>query len=369
MSYVCIDRLVGEGLAAQTVAVYFDGNFEDNVRYTLKDTPCGDAVGKAICTFPKDVRDLFPKDIILRDMKAESYVGVTLWSSKGQPIGLIAVIGRKPLVNPELAEQILRMMSVRAAGELERRQDEEALKTLNQELQSTTRGLKAAYRDLESFSYAASHDLRSPLITMMGLSKIILADYAEKLDDNGKNLLSRISNKARQMEGMISDLLLFSRISAKEIRKSKFNMRALAQKLVAELKPTIGERDINFEIKQLPFAYGDRAMIAQVLRNLLSNGIKFTQTRDSAMIEIGGYTEKDENIYYVKDNGIGFDMQLSNKLFGLFQRIHSSKEVEGTGIGLVIVKNIIEKHGGRVWAEGKQDEGATFYFVLPEKKV
>jgi two-component system sensor kinase len=368
MDYVCIDRLLGEGLSAQTVAIYFDGKFEDNVSYTLKDTPCGDAVGKTICTFSKGVRDLFPKDVVLQEMMAESYVGTTLWSSEGQPIGLIAIIGRHPLVNPHLAEWMLRMVAVRAAGELERRQTEEALKTLNKELQSTASELRAANKDMESFSYAASHDLRAPLRTLNGFSKILLQDYADKLDDKGKDFLNRLRDSANKMSRLIEDLLAFSRVSTKEIRKSKCDMRALAQKLVDELKPTLGERDIKFEIKQLPSAYGDRAMITQVLQNLLSNGIKFTQTRDSAMIEVGGYTEKDENIYYVQDNGIGFDMQLGDKLFGLFQRIHSSKEVEGTGIGLVIVKNIIEKHGGRVWAEGKPDEGAKFYFALPGKK-
>lgn len=494
MDYVCIDRLVGEGLAARTVAVYFDGNFEDNVRYALKDTPCGDVVGKTVCTFSKGVCDLFPKDVILRDMRAESYVGVTLWSSNGQPIGLIAVIGRKPLINPGFAEQILKMVSVRSAGELESRQDEEALraisdryrsyievtgelgwttnsngkvvedmpswrkytgqsyeeiegdgwakalhpddleytlqvweeavsqkigyeveyrirrhdgiyrhfmvrgvpvlnedgsvrewvgtciditerkkteealKTLNRELQSTTSQLEASYKDLESFSYAASHDLRSPLITMMGLCKIILEDYAERLDDNGKNILNRISNKAKQMEGLISDLLLFSRISSKEIEKSEFNMEALAQKLVGELKPAPGERDVKFEIGRLPSAYGDLSMMYQVLQNLLDNAIKFSQSIDHAKVEIGGYTEKEENIYYVRDNGMGFDMQLSGKLFGLFQRLHSAKDVAGSGVGLVIVKNIVEKHGGRVWAEGKPDGGATFYFTLPRRK-
>jgi len=250
----------------------------------------------------------------------------------------------------------------------ERKKTEEALKTLNRELQSTASELKAAYKDMESFSYAASHDLRSPLVTIEGFSNILLEDYAGKLDGNGKGLLKRISNKAKKMNQLIGDLLSFSRVSTREILKYDFNMEELAQKLVDELTPTIGERDIKFEIKQMPSAYGDLFMMNQVLLNLLSNAIKFTQTRDAAVIEVNGHTENDESIYYVRDNGIGFDMQLSDKLFGLFQRIHSSNEVEGTGIGLVIVKNIIEKHGGRVWAVGRPDEGAAFYFTLPVKE-
>jgi two-component system CheB/CheR fusion protein len=250
----------------------------------------------------------------------------------------------------------------------ERKKSEEALKTLNLELHSTASDLKAAYKDMESFSYAASHDLRSPLITIEGFSKILLEDHSEKLDDKGKDLLGRISNSAKKMNQLIADLLAFSRISTKEVRKAEFNMEALAQKLINELQPTIAERDIEFEVKQLPSAYGDLPMIGQILLNLLSNAIKFTQKRETAMIEVGGYSENNESVYYVRDNGIGFDMQYSDRLFGLFQRIHSAQEVEGTGIGLVIVKNIIEKHGGRVWAEGKPHVGATFYFTLPGKE-
>jgi two-component system sensor kinase len=248
------------------------------------------------------------------------------------------------------------------------KKSEEALKIRNKELQSLASELKAAYKDMESFSYAASHDLRSPLITIEGFSNILLEDYAEKLDDKGKDFLIRINNSVKKMNQLIGDLLSFSRVSIKEILKHDFNMEELAQKLVNELAPTIGERDIKFEIKQMPSAYGDLFMMNQVLLNLLSNAIKFTHTRETAMIEAGGYSENNENVYYVRDNGIGFDMKLSDRLFGLFQRIHSSQEVEGTGLGLVIVKNIIEKHGGRVWAEGKPGEGATFYFTLPGKE-
>ncbi|MGC2063950.1 MAG: PAS domain-containing protein, partial [Thermodesulfovibrionales bacterium] len=250
----------------------------------------------------------------------------------------------------------------------ERKESEEALKRLNQKLQFNASELKAAYKDMESFSYAASHDLRSPLITIAGFSNILLEDYAEKLDDKGKDYLNRINNSVKKMNQLIADLLNFSKVSTKEILKHDFNMDELTQTLVNELKPAIGERDILFEIKQMPSAYGDLAMISQVLVNLLSNAIKFTHSRETAIIEVGGYTENVENVYYVQDNGIGFDMQFSNRLFSLFQRIHTSREIEGTGVGLVLVKSIVEKHGGRVWAEGKPDEGARFCFTLPGKE-
>jgi signal transduction histidine kinase len=250
----------------------------------------------------------------------------------------------------------------------ERIQAVDELQTAHAEVERNVRELERAYKDMESFSYVASHDLKAPLITIEGFSNILLEDYAEMLDDKGRDFLMRINNNTKRMKQLIADLLAFSRISTKEVRKAEFNMEALAQKLINELNPTVGERDIKFEVKQLPSAYGDLPMIKQVFLNFLSNAIKFTQTRDNAMIEVGGYSENNENVYYVRDNGMGFDMQFSDRLFGLFQRIHSSQEVEGTGIGLVIVKNIIEKHGGRVWAEGKPDEGAIFYFTLPVKQ-
>jgi light-regulated signal transduction histidine kinase (bacteriophytochrome) len=246
-----------------------------------------------------------------------------------------------------------------------RKKMEEDLQMLDRKLRSTASELKAAYKDMESFSYAASHDLRAPLTTIEGLCKMMREEYVERLDDKGKDLLDRISGSAEKMDRLVTDLLAFSRVSTKQIQKYGFNMRELAQKLVEELKPTLGGRKVHFEIEPLPSAYGDFFMISQVLSNLLANAIKFTQTRSTAVIEINGYSENGEDVYYVRDNGIGFDMQLCDRLFGLFQRIHTSKEVGGNGIGLVIVKNIIRKHGGRVWAEGRPDKGATFYFTLP----
>jgi light-regulated signal transduction histidine kinase (bacteriophytochrome) len=182
-------------------------------------------------------------------------------------------------------------------------------------------------------------------------------------------LLNRVRTKTKKMAHLIEDLLSFSRLSTAEVQRSEIDMEALARRVFEELKSEAGERHIQLEIKPAPPAYGDLSMIHQVFVNLFSNAIKFTESRDLAVIEVGAYTEKDEDVYYVRDNGIGFDMQFSDKLFGLFQRLPASENVEGTGIGLVIIKNIVEKHGGRVWAEGKPAEGAIFYFSLPRKPV
>jgi len=251
----------------------------------------------------------------------------------------------------------------------ERKEAEEALKTLNQKLQSTALRLEMAYKDMEGFSYSASHDLREPLLIIDWYSGNLLKRYGENLDDEGKELLAVIRTTAKKMEQLIEDLLSFSRSSVKDVVKSTINMRALAQAVFKEVKSSNGKRNVEFRALDLPEAWADPAMMRQVLANLLSNALKYAGTKDKAVIEIRGTREEHETVYFIKDNGIGFDMKHVHKLFGLFYRMHSSKEAQGTGVGLAIVKNIIGKHGGRVWAKGKPGEGATFYFALPNKEV
>ena len=249
----------------------------------------------------------------------------------------------------------------------ERKRAEEEKKKLHQDLLGRAAELERAYKDLESFSYAASHDLRTPLITIEGFCRMLSEDYAGSLDENGRDLLNRVGDNAKKMSQLINDLLSFSRVSAKEIRTADINMESLVKRVFRQLEPTIGNRKVQLKINPFPPACGDLSMIGQVLTNLLANAIKFTEPRETAVIETGGSKEDDKNRYYVRDNGIGFDMQRADKLFTLFHRIHGSKKFKGTGIGLVIVKRIIEKHGGKVWAEGKPHEGSTFYFTLPGK--
>jgi light-regulated signal transduction histidine kinase (bacteriophytochrome) len=169
------------------------------------------------------------------------------------------------------------------------------------------------------------------------------------------------------MGRLIDDLLAFSRLGRKEIQPSDIGMGELAKTVFEELNAQTPERKLHMTIKPLPCAYGDRSMLRQVFVNLISNTIKFTRDREVALIEIGGAVEENQNVYYVKDNGVGFDMRYVHKLFGVFQRLHAAEEYEGTGVGLAIVHRIIHRHGGRVWAEGKINEGATIYFTLPRK--
>lgn len=247
--------------------------------------------------------------------------------------------------------------------------------SLEEEVKSRTLQLETANKDLESFSYSVSHDLKAPLRAIDGFSGIILEDYRDRLDDEGKRLLNVVRDNARKMGRLIDDILAFSRTGRKEFEIVKVDMEGLVSEVIDEIKADAADRNIRFEIKALPPVMGDRAALRQVFVNLIANAVKFTRTIETAVIEIGCIRQApgtrheaigtgDEVVYYVKDNGVGFDMQYSDKLFGVFSRLHSEDDFEGTGIGLAIVKRIIEKHGGRVHAEGKVGEGAVFYFTL-----
>jgi PAS domain S-box-containing protein len=247
----------------------------------------------------------------------------------------------------------------------ERKHIEETIRRLNEDLKRRNIELSAANSDLEAFGYSVSHDLRAPLRAISGFSKALLEDYSDKLDDQGKKYLGLIDSGAAGMSRLIDDLLTFARLGRKEIDLSEIRMTELAEEVFRELSQVVVGREIEFRVKHLQTAKGDLAMIRQVLINLISNAIKFTSKNPDALIEMGSRPHGDEIIYFIKDNGVGFDSRYASKLFSVFQRLHTAQEFEGTGVGLAIVKRIIHRHGGRIWAESRIGEGATFYFTLP----
>jgi len=261
-------------------------------------------------------------------------------------------------------ERTKQLQTANKALEAEIREKKEAEKLL----QLRTLLLEATNKELESFDYSISHDLRAPLRAIDGYSRMILRDQPDRLDNEGKRRLELIRTNTQIMGKLIDNLLSFSRLVRLELTKSRLNMEDLINDVWHELQIINPGRNMFISIKEIPAGWGDRILVKQVYSNLLSNAVKYTRTKSEALIEAGGYTDGDENIYYVKDNGVGFDMEYYDKLFGVFQRLHGSDDYEGTGVGLAIVQRIIHRHGGRVWAESKVDEGAIFYFTLQKEE-
>lgn len=247
------------------------------------------------------------------------------------------------------------------------RATEDALSKQRDSLDKLVNELEAANKELESFSYSVSHDLRAPLRGIDGYSRMFVKKYGSTLDEDAARMINVIRSNTEKMGLLIDDLLSFSRVLKNEMSISTIDMEALAGEVWKDIQAVTPGREFEVRIAKLLPGLGDRNLIRQVLFNIFSNAVKFTMKRKPAIIELNSHCESDKIVYCLKDNGVGFDMAYYDKLFGVFQRLHSG-EYEGTGVGLAIVQRIINRHGGRVWAESEPDKGATFHFTLPTLK-
>ena len=261
----------------------------------------------------------------------------------------------------ERTEELLKANNA-LQSEIQERKEVEKL------IEFRTKLLEVTNKELESFTYSVSHDLRAPLRAIDGYARMILRDQKDRLNDEAKRKFDLIRSNSQMMGQLIDDLLSFSRLGRLDINMSKLDMEGLVGDIRMELQVITPDRTIDFKMNSIPPGWGDRTLIKQVYSNLLSNAVKYTRFKKEACIETGGYREGNETIYYIRDNGVGFNMEYYDKLFGVFQRLHNADDYEGTGVGLAIVQRIVHRHLGRVWAEGKVDEGATFYFSLPVRE-
>jgi signal transduction histidine kinase len=253
----------------------------------------------------------------------------------------------------------------------DRRRAQEELTQLNAELEQRvarrTAELEAANKEMETFSYSVSHDLRAPVRAIVGFGEIMREDHGEQLDAEGRRKLDIILDEAKRMGQLIDDLLAFSRLGRQSIEPVTLDMTEMARRMFDRLASQNGAARAELRLGSLPSVVGDRALVDQVWANLVANAIKYSSKREHPLIEIGAISDETEHIYYVRDNGAGFDPRYKSKLFGVFQRLHDASEFSGTGVGLALVQRIVMRHHGRVWAEGKPDQGASFYFALPRE--
>ena len=290
-------------------------------------------------------------------MTGHGSIDTAVEAMKGGALDYIQKPFKLSVIMPVLARALaVRRLRVENA-ELERR------------VREHTAELAAANQELEAFSYSVPHDLRAPLRHIDGFAGLLAKHLEPRLDETGRRYLTTISGAAKQMDALIGDLLAFSRIGSAELRRTRVDLASLVREVRGILEPETAGRDIAWEIGDLPEVQGDPRLLRLVLQNLIGNALKYTRTRLEARIEIGVRREATEVVFFIRDNGVGFDMCYAERLFGVFQRLHTSAEFEGTGIGLASVRRIVRRHGGRVWAEGEVDRGASFSFALPNRGI
>ncbi|NOY66779.1 MAG: PAS domain S-box protein [Gammaproteobacteria bacterium] len=366
--YAFVGQLLPDKQSVQTLAVWAGDGFVDNFVYELRGTPCEDIIyeGKQLITC--NAWRLYPDDAMLKEMSVEGYYGAPLLGAEGSKLGLITVMDTKPMELLPWVEPVLGMFAARVASEIERQQNTEELEVHRFHLEDLvslrTAEMEALNHELEAFSYSVSHDLRAPLRSISGFSQALLEDYAEKLGDEGKDYLERVRNGAIKMSTLIDDLLDLSRVSRREINMQEVDLTAIAHDVIAEMQVQNPERIVAVSIEDNMQTRGDEHLLIIVMTNLIGNAWKYTSKRVNASIKIGQHMEDGVSVFYIKDNGAGFDMQHAKKLFGAFQRLHHVSEFEGTGIGLATVKRVINRHGGRVWAQAMPEKGAVFYFTI-----
>jgi len=377
----CYIRLVGaDGVSLEPVATYHPvPEVQRFLRETVEVVPLkvGEGIsGRVVETgeavlLPEVPLEQFkkmtkPEFLVTYEQLGISSILAVCLRARGAHLGFITLV-RNGVGRPSYTQEDLSLMQDLADRAALAIDNARLLEDLERRVEERTRALESANRELEAFSYSVSHDLRAPLRAIDGFSQILVEDHALKLDEDGRKVVGVIRRNTRKMGQLIDDLLRFSQLGRQALRMSRVDMRALAGTTADELVAAASPRTVELRLGELPPADCDPDLIRQVWTNLLANAIKYTGGKPIATVDVAGAVEGDELRYSVQDNGAGFDPQYSDQLFRVFQRLHRSEEFEGTGIGLALVARIVARHGGRVWAEGRLGEGASFGFALPRR--
>jgi len=367
--FAFIGRLLPDKQRVKTLVVWGGEGYVENFVYELKGTPCKDIMDFSKELIPSDAWKLYPDDALLKQMGVESYFGAPLLSSKNELLGLISVMDTKPMELENWVEPILGLFAARIAAEIERQDINEELELHRHHLEDLvsqrTAKMDQLNRELESFSYSVSHDLRAPLRSISGFTQALMEDYGEQFDAEGQDYLNRVCNGANRMSGLIDDLLDLSRVTRSETDMQRVDLSLLTGSVVRDLREREPGRQVTIKIQDNMQVVADKHLLRILLDNLIGNAWKYTSRSQDARIEIGSVANDELETYFIRDNGVGFDMKYAGKLFGAFQRLHQKGEFEGTGIGLATVQRVISHHSGKIWAEAEPDKGATFFFTLP----
>jgi PAS domain S-box-containing protein len=357
---------IDEAREVQTLALWSDGSVQANMRYALSGTPCDTAAGfDDMCSYLDRVHEIFPHDHALADGGFRAYMGMALRDPAGRPIGILAALWRTPQPTSADRDALVRIFASRGAAELIRLRHERQILLLNEGLEQRvaerTAELRATNAELESFAYSVSHDLQTPLRGIDGFTALLGQQLGDALSPEQQRMFGRVRINVARMGELIADLLGLAKVSKREMRLEMVDLSALAAQVGESLRQTQPGREIRISVAPGLHAECDRSLARIALENLLGNAVKYTRPREVASIEIGA-APGEQGVLYIRDNGVGFDMEYADKLFKPFTRLHHDHEFEGSGVGLATVHRILERHGGGITGSGRVDDGATFRF-------
>jgi signal transduction histidine kinase len=354
--------------SVKTQAVWAGEGYADNFEYELEGTPCAEIINMEKELIPTNASQLYADDELLVSMNIDSYFGAPILTKEHGVIGLVSVMDVNPMELNEWTAPVLGVFASRLAIELQRKRAVDELQQLNNTLEERiierTRDLEASNRELAAFSYSVSHDLRAPVRTINSFMNILFEDFGDQFSSEASDYLKRIKRAGTKLDNLIDDLLELSRVTRTEMLRKRVDISRLVYEEIQILKEMSPDRNVDIRIAEKLESWGDEGLIKILFQNLLSNAWKYTAQNENPIIEIGRVESKDNNNFFIKDNGIGFDMKYSDQLFQPFQRLHTDQEFEGNGVGLATIMRIIIRHGGEIWPESEVGKGTTFYFTL-----